>query len=83
MVVKGKVLLQLFKRKLSNGTKTFLAPKYFSIVKFKKLGFSSLLMAFVAFGFELVSSSRVTTKSCKLTSSKASHDFLTASKDKN
>jgi len=44
MDVKGKVLLQLFnKSKLKNGTKTFLDTKFFSIVKFKKLGFSSPL----------------------------------------
>jgi len=41
MEVKGKVLLQLFnKRKLRNGTNTYLEQKIFSIVKFKKLGFS-------------------------------------------
>jgi len=39
---KGKVLLQLFiKSKLRNETKTFLEPKFFSIVKFNNLGFSS------------------------------------------
>jgi len=46
MDVKGEALLQLFnKSKLRNGTKTFLAPKFFSIyiVKFKKLGFSAPL----------------------------------------
>jgi len=45
MDVKGEVLLQLFnKRKLRNGTKTYLS-KIFSlfIVKFKKLGFIALL----------------------------------------
>jgi len=43
MDVKDKVLLQLFNTsKLRNGTKTFLEPKFFSIVKFKKLGFSSM-----------------------------------------
>jgi len=41
MDVKGKVLLQLlYKSKLRNGTKTFLEPNFFSIVKFKKLRFS-------------------------------------------
>jgi len=44
MDIKGKVLLHLFnKSKLRNGTKTFLEPKVFSIVKFKKLGFSDPL----------------------------------------
>jgi len=44
MDVKDEVLLQLFnKSKLRNGTKTFLEPKFFSIDKFKKLGFSSPL----------------------------------------
>jgi len=46
MDVKGKVLLELFnKRKLRNGNKTFLKPKFFSlfIIKFKKLGFSAPL----------------------------------------
>jgi len=45
MNVKGVVLLQLFyKRKLRNGTKTYLEPKFFSIlVKIKKLGFSAPL----------------------------------------
>jgi len=45
MDVKDEVLLQLFnKSKLRNGTKTFLEPKFFSIiVKFKKLGFSAPL----------------------------------------
>jgi len=45
MVVKGKVLLQLFnKRKLRNGTK-HIYNKFFSlfVVKFKKLGFSTPL----------------------------------------
>jgi len=43
MDVKGEVLLQLFNTsKLRNGTKTFLETKFFSIVKFKKLGFSTL-----------------------------------------
>jgi len=42
MDVKGKVLLQLFnKRKLKNGTKTYLEQNFFSIVKFNKLGFSA------------------------------------------
>jgi len=41
MDVKGKVLVQLFnKRKLRNGTKTFLKPK------FKKLGFSAPLTGY-------------------------------------
>jgi len=41
---KGKVLLQLFnKRKLRNGTKTYLEQKIFSTVKFKKLGFNAPL----------------------------------------
>jgi len=44
---KGVVLFQLFnKQKLRNGTKTFLEPKFFyayTIVKFKKLGFSAPL----------------------------------------
>jgi len=45
MNVKGDVLLQLYnKRELRNGTKTFLEPKFFSIVKFKKLGFSAPLI---------------------------------------
>jgi len=44
MDVKGEVLLQLFNEsKLRNGTKTFLEPKFFSIVRFKKLGFSAPL----------------------------------------
>jgi len=44
MDVKSEVLLQLLnKSKLRNGTKTFLEPKFFSIVKFKKLGFSTPL----------------------------------------
>jgi len=44
MDVKGKVLLQLFnKSRLRNGTKTFLEPKFFSMVKFKKLEFSAPL----------------------------------------
>jgi len=39
MADKGDVLLQLFnKSKLRNGTKTFLETKFFSTVKFKKLG---------------------------------------------
>jgi len=47
MDIKGEVLLLLFnKRKLRNGTKAFLEPKFFSIVKFKKLGFSALLTPF-------------------------------------
>jgi len=47
MDVKGKVLLQLFnKSKLTNGTKTFLEPKFFSKVKFKNLVFSALLSSF-------------------------------------
>jgi len=50
MDVKSKVLLQLFnKRKLRNGTKTYLEPKYFSIVKFKKLRLSALLNTFNLF----------------------------------
>jgi len=45
MDVKGKVFLQLFsKSKLRNGTKTFLEPKFFSIVKFEILVFSVPLM---------------------------------------
>jgi len=45
MDVEGKVLLQLFnKNKLQNRTKTFLEPKFFSIVKFKKLGFNASLI---------------------------------------
>jgi len=44
MDIKGEVLLQLFnKSKLRNGIKTFLERKFFSIVKFKKLGFSTPL----------------------------------------
>jgi len=45
MDVKGEVLLQFFNKKsmLRNETKTFLKPKIFSIVKFKKLGFSAPL----------------------------------------
>jgi len=44
MDVKGKVLLELFnKRMLRNGTKTYLEQNFFSIVKFKKLGFSATL----------------------------------------
>jgi len=44
MDVKGKVFLQLFnKSKLRNGTKVFLQPNFFSVVKFKKLGFSAPL----------------------------------------
>jgi len=48
MDVKGEILLQRFyKRKLRNGTKTNLEPKFFSIlVKFKKLEFSAPLMLF-------------------------------------
>jgi len=43
-MLKVQVLLQLFnKSKLSNGTKTFLEPKFFFIDKFKKLGFSTPL----------------------------------------
>jgi len=44
MDVRGKVLLQLFnKSKLRNGTKTFIEPIFsLFIVKFKKLGFSTL-----------------------------------------
>jgi len=46
MYAKGKVLLQLFnKSKLRNGTKTFLEPNFFSVVRFKKLGFSAPLSA--------------------------------------
>jgi len=42
MDVKGEVLLQLFnKRKLRNGTKTYLEQNFVFIVKFKKLGFSA------------------------------------------
>jgi len=42
MDVKVKYSLQLFnKSKLRNGTKMFLDSKFFSIVKFKKLGFSA------------------------------------------
>jgi len=45
MDVKGKILLQLFnKSKLKNGTKTFLEPKFFHLVKFNKLRFSSSLI---------------------------------------
>jgi len=52
-MLKVKVLLQLFnKRKLRNGTKTFVEPKFFStyirIVKFKKLGFSAPLSSFLS-----------------------------------
>jgi len=44
MDVKVMILLQLFnKSKLTNGTKTFLKPKFFSIFKFNKLGFSAPL----------------------------------------
>jgi len=44
MDVKGEVLLQLFhKSKLRNGAKMVLEPKFFSIVKFKKLEFSAPL----------------------------------------
>jgi len=44
MDVKDEVLLKLFnKSKLKNETKTFIEPKLFSIVKFKKLGFSAPL----------------------------------------
>jgi len=39
------VILQLFnKSKLRNGFKTFLEPKFVSIVKFKKLGFTAPLI---------------------------------------
>jgi len=42
MDVKGEVLLQVFyKRKLKNGTKTYLKQKIFSI--YKKIGFSAPL----------------------------------------
>jgi len=42
MHVIGEFLLQLFsKSKLRNGTKMFLQTKFFSIVKFRKLGFSA------------------------------------------
>jgi len=45
MDVKGKVLLQLFnKSKLRNGIKAFVESYFFSIVKFKKLGFSAPLI---------------------------------------
>jgi len=48
MDVKGKVLFQIFNKiKLSKETKTFLEPKFFSIVKFKKLGFSAPLTFYV------------------------------------
>jgi len=48
MDVKGEVLLQLFyKSKLKNGTKTYLVQKFFSIVKFKKLGFSVPLILLI------------------------------------
>jgi len=44
MDVKREVLLRLFnKSKLRNGTKMFLEPNFFSIVKFKKLEFSAPL----------------------------------------
>jgi len=44
MDFKDEVLLQLFnKSKLRNGTKSVLEPKFFSIVKFKKLGFNAPL----------------------------------------
>jgi len=44
MDVKGEVLLQFFNiNKLRNGTKTYLEQNFFSIVKFKKLGFSAPL----------------------------------------
>jgi len=45
MNVKGEVLLQHFsKSKLRNGTKTLLEPKFFSVVKIKKFGFSAPLI---------------------------------------
>jgi len=53
MDVKGKVFLQLFnKRKLRNGTKTYL-DKFFSLflVKFKKLGFSAPLKVKYSYNF--------------------------------
>jgi len=50
MDVKGEVLLKLFnKSKLRNGTKTFFEPKFFSIVKFKKIEFSASLRVRVAY----------------------------------
>jgi len=49
MDVKGKVLLQLFnKRKLRNGTKTYVEQNFsLFIVKFKKLGFSAPLVFYI------------------------------------
>jgi len=48
MYVKDEALLQLFnKSKLRNGTKMFLEPKFFSVVKFKKFGFSAPLTVFL------------------------------------
>jgi len=50
MDVKGEVLLQLFNKiKLRNETKTFLESNFFSIVKFKKLGFSAPLRLRIIF----------------------------------
>jgi len=44
MDVKGESTLTTFnKSKLRNRTKTFLEPKFFSIVKFKKIGFCAPL----------------------------------------
>jgi len=55
MNVKGEVLLQLLnKSKLTNETKTFLEPKFFSIDKIKKLGFNAPLT--VQFFFQLINS---------------------------
>jgi len=46
MDVKGIILLQLFyKSNLRNRNKTYLEQKFFSIVKFKKLGFRAPLIS--------------------------------------
>jgi len=51
MDVKGKVFLQVLLQllKLRNGTKAYLEQNFFSIVKFKKLGFSAPLSVFLRF----------------------------------
>jgi len=46
--VKGEGLFQLFKSKLSNGTKTFRERKFLCIVKLKKLGFIAPFSVLIA-----------------------------------
>jgi len=67
MLVKGEVLVQLFnKSKVRNGTKTFLEPKFFSIVKFKKLGFSASLIEATAQCAYNLNSAVLSQKSAKI-----------------